>query len=69
LLNYFFVPEKLVKFVWTEECDEAFKELKKHLISLILSFPTDQGRFILETDASNRIDAVLSQKQEARRKL
>jgi len=43
----------------------AFKELKKRLItSPILSFPTSDGQFILDTDASNHgIGAVLSQVQ------
>jgi len=61
----FSLTENSVKFVWTEKYGEAFKELKERLIiSPILSYPDSQGRFILDTDASNhRIGAVLSQKQ------
>jgi len=61
----FSLTEDSVKFVWTEKCEEAFKELKKHLVSSpILSYPDSQGCFILDTDASNHgLGAVLSQKQ------
>jgi len=61
----FSLTEDSVKFVWTEKCEEAFKKLKEHLInSPILSYPDNQGCFILDTDASNHgIGAVLSQNQ------
>jgi len=61
----FSLTENSAKFVWTEKCGEAFKVLKERLItSPILSYPNSQGRFILDTDASNHgIGAVLSQKQ------
>ena len=54
------------KFVWDEECEVAFVELKKRLTeSPILALPRQQGRFILDTDASDRaIGAVLSQEQD-----
>jgi len=67
----FSLTEDSVKFIWTEECGEAFKELKERLIaSPILSYPDNQGRFILDTDASNHgIGAVLSQKQEGTEKI
>jgi len=67
----FSLTENSVKFVWTEKCGEAFKELKERLItSLILSYLDSQGRFILDTDASNHgIGAVLSQKQEGTEKV
>ena len=53
------------KFVWDDGCDEAFSELKNRLItSPILALPQPQGRFILDTDASNfAIGGVLSQVQ------
>ncbi|KMQ85704.1 krab-a domain-containing protein [Lasius niger] len=62
----FSLTENLTKFVWTEQCEAAFKELKKRLVSSpILSFPRDEGQFILDTDASNHgIGAVLSQVQD-----
>src|SRR3989442_2994259 len=58
---------KNAKFIWTEECEIAFEELKKRLItSPILAMPNDDGEFRLDTDASNyAIGAVLSQVQNA----
>jgi len=49
-------------------CDEAFRELKSRLIScLVLTFPKEDGQFILDIDASNNgIGAVLSQIQEGK---
>lgn len=54
------------KFIWNEECQSAFPKLKQFLMSSqILSFPSETGEFILDTDASNHgIGVVLSQKQE-----
>jgi len=56
---------KNAKFIWTEECEVAFEELKQRLItSPILAMPDDEGEFTLDTDASNyAIGAVLSQLQ------
>ena len=52
-------------FVWTSECDVAFHQLKQVLAQApVLAYPTSEGAFILDTDASNTgIGAVLSQKQ------
>ena len=52
-------------FKWTEECQLAFEELKQVLISpAIMAFPTDDGQFILDSDASDEtIGAVLMQIQ------
>lgn len=49
----------------TSSCQGAYEKLKQRLISsLILSFPKEQGQFILDTDASNHgVGAVLSQVQ------
>jgi hypothetical protein len=51
------------KFVWTEECENAFKTLKKALTeSPVLIHPDMKKPFILHTDASNDgLGAVLSQ--------
>src|SRR6266516_7053 len=56
---------KNVRFRWISECEEAFVELKRCLISSpILAMPADEGDFRLDTDASNdSIVAVLSQIQ------
>lgn len=52
-------------FEWTSECQAAWELLKNHLTSApILSYPSPEKEFILDTDASNRgIGAVLSQVQ------
>ena len=55
---------KGAKFVWTEECDTAFQELKNLLTTPpILAFPNFSKDFILYTDASQvAIGYVLGQK-------
>ena len=58
--------ERDATFNWSEECQAAFEKLKTALISApVLSYPRQDGKFILDTDASNEaIGAVLSQEQE-----
>ena len=53
-------------FVWTQQCQEAFDELKLALTrSPILGTPDDSGMFVLDTDASDvAVGAVLSQVQD-----
>ena len=53
------------EFRWTSECEDAFRRLKTLLTTApILAFPTVDGLFILDTDASNTgLGAVLSQVQ------
>ena len=50
------LTRKNIKFILTQECDEAFKLLKQHLIQPpILAFPQFDGSdFILQTDASTK---------------
>jgi len=52
--------------VWTEQCEESFKNLKSQLMSSpVLSYPDLTKSFILDTDASfDTIGAVLSQVDE-----
>ena len=52
-------------FKWTEECQLAFEDIKQVLISPdVMAFPTDDGQFILDSDASDEtIGAVLMQIQ------
>ena len=81
LVNYYrkFVPNfsdvaaplteltgKTVEFQWSTEAQTAFESLKRALLEApILSFPRDEGEFVLDTDASNYgIGAVLSQVQD-----
>ena len=51
---------------WSPECQRAFEILKTILCSApILSMPTEDGRFYLDTDASEvAIAAILQQEQE-----
>ena len=53
------------EFRWTSECEDAFRRLKALLTTApILAFPTTDGLFILDTDASNTgLGVVLSQVQ------
>ena len=53
------------EFRWTSECEDAFRWLKALLTTApILAFPTTDGLFILDTDASNTgLGVVLSQVQ------
>ena len=55
-------------FVWGEEQEEAFIALKqKVLVATMLSYPTNTGLFIIDTDASDTaIGAELLQVQECR---
>lgn len=57
---------KGTEFVWTEECQTAFDNLKARLVTApVLAFPNFEKNFILETDASIKgLGAVLSQQQE-----
>ena len=59
------LTERNAKFLWTEECELAFQELKRRLITApILSYPDFSKEFVLDTDASNfALGAVLSQVQ------
>jgi len=54
------------KICWTNDCEEAFQNLKKELTKApVLAFPDFSNEFILDTDASfDRIGAVLSQLDE-----
>ena len=58
-------------FRWTDACQEAFQRLKDTLVSApILAMPSDEGMFLLDTDASNHsVGAVLSQVQDGAEKV
>ena len=60
------LTEKTSVFVWTEDCEDAFQQLRTRLVtSPILAFPDHRRPFILDTDASDvGIGAVLSQVQD-----
>ncbi|KAL5515979.1 hypothetical protein EMCRGX_G001235 [Ephydatia muelleri] len=60
------LTRKGADFVWTEECETAFRELMERLTAApVLAYPCFQKPFILETDASGSgLGAVLSQCQD-----
>jgi hypothetical protein len=62
----YLLTEKGVRIEWTGECDAAFNQLKVSLThSPVLAYPRSNGKYILDTDASNiGIGAVLSQEQD-----
>ncbi|GFR18545.1 retrovirus-related Pol polyprotein from transposon 17.6 [Trichonephila clavata] len=57
------LTENKQKFLWTDECEEAFNSLKAALTSSpILVYPDPEKQLILDTDASHEsVGAVLSQ--------
>ena len=65
------LTRKNTRFSWTSDCQVAFESLKKKLTeSPVLSLPRDEGKFILDTDASDcSIGAVLSQEQDGEEKV
>ena len=56
------------KFIWSDECKEAFETLKKKLTEApVLGYPDYEQEFILFTDASGKgLGAVLAQKQDGK---
>lgn len=65
------LTQKGKDFIWSSSCQLAFDTLKSKLISApILALPTNDGQFILDTDASGfAIGAVLSQVQDQQEKV
>ena len=59
------VTRKGQRFLWSTECNRSFLELRDRLVSApVLALPIDDGRFILDVDASDiSVGAVLSQLQ------
>ena len=59
------LTRKESEFCWTNECQEAFDELKQRL-----ALPSDNGMYVLDTDASDcGLGAVLSQRQDNQEKV
>ena len=59
------------ELVWTSECQDAFEQLKAKLTGAdVMSFPRDEGTYILDTDACDvGIGGVLSQVQGDRERV
>ncbi|XP_073133868.1 uncharacterized protein [Henckelia pumila] len=57
------LTQKGVKFVWSDQCEKSFAELKERLMSApVLAIPEGTGRFVVYTDASKSgLGAVLMQ--------
>jgi len=53
-------------FIWDQECETAFQALKEPLMSApILVPPRDEGKYVLDTDASDTaLGTVLQQEQD-----
>ena len=65
LIPIYDLQKKSKKFLWTQEAEKAFKEIKELLISMpILRAPTPEGLFRLESDTSHEgVGGTLFQKQ------
>lgn len=65
------LTRKNAEFMWTQTCQCAFDSLKQILIGPeIMGYPTDDGDFILDTDACDvSIGAVLCQVQDGRERV
>lgn len=71
-LPFFDLTKKDNKFMWNQNCEDSFRELKMRLMSApVLAFPQVGGnKFILDTDASAyAIGAVLSQVQDGKERV
>ena len=57
------LTHKNAKFLWAEECEKSFQELKQRLVTTpILTIPSNLGGFVIYSDASRkRLGCVLMQ--------
>jgi hypothetical protein len=47
--------KKNARFVWTDECEQCFQELKRRLvIAPVLALPTESGNFVVYSDVSKK---------------
>ena len=58
------LTRKHEQFVWTDQCQSAFSELKQRLVTaLVLTVPDQQGGFVILSDASGKgLGCVLTQR-------
>ena len=57
------LTRKNASFVWTDECEQCFQELKKGLVTaLVLALPIESRNFVVYSDASKKgLGCVLMQ--------
>jgi hypothetical protein len=57
------LTRKNARFVWTDECEQCFQELKRRLVTApVLALPTESGNFVVYSDASKKgLGCVLMQ--------
>ena len=57
------LTRKNARFVWTDECEQCFQELKRRLLTTpVLALPTESGDFVVYSDASKKgLGCVLMQ--------
>jgi hypothetical protein len=49
------LTKKNARYIWTDEREKIFQELKKHLITtLVFALPTGSSNFIVYSDASKK---------------
>jgi hypothetical protein len=49
------LTKKNARYIWTDECEKSFQELKKHLITApMLALPTGSGNYIVYSDTSKK---------------
>ena len=62
--------KKNAPFNWTQDCQDAFDDLKRMMSPPVLTLPNKNDTFILDTDASDsNIGAVLSQRQDGQERV
>ena len=57
------LTRKNAHFLWTDECEQSFQELKRRLVTaLVLTLPSKFCRFVIYSDASRKgLGCVLMQ--------
>jgi hypothetical protein len=57
------LTRKNAHFVWTDECEQCFQELKRQLVTApVLALPTESGNFVVYSNASKKgLGCVLMQ--------
>jgi hypothetical protein len=46
---------KTARFVWMDECEQCFQELKRQLVTApVLALPMESGNFVVYSDASKK---------------